>query len=116
MIGFIITGAFASIASDLCSILSVNERPVPSWKLKAFRGLRTITPDEADDPAAFWLPILERFVLSLSDQQLVTGLLLTILSLFRYVGQGPTNITIAGDLAFFSMITHTEQSSLSREC
>lgn len=107
MVGFILTGALASIASDLCSILSVGQGPVLGWKSKVFRGLKTITPDEADDPAAFWLPILESFVLSLSDQQLVTGLLLAIISLFRYVGQGPTNLTIAGDLAFFSMITHT---------
>jgi len=51
--------------------------------------------------------VLEKLVLSLSDQQLLTGLLLLPIALAKYWGDSDLgNVYVAADLAFFSSITH----------
>jgi hypothetical protein len=52
------------------------------------------------------MPIIEDFVLSLSDQQLITGLLLVTLAYPKYYSDSSPNLPIAADLCVFSMITH----------
>jgi hypothetical protein len=55
----------------------------------------------------FWKKVLEKLVLSLSDQQLLTGLLLLPIALAKYWGRGDWgDLFYAADLAFFSSITH----------
>ena len=92
MIGFILTGVIATLASVLY-------RHIPRW----MRGQPKVAHEE---PANIWEPILEEFVLSLSDQQLITGLLLVTLTIPKYWTFDLWSLTIAGDLAFFSIITH----------
>jgi hypothetical protein len=60
-----------------------------------------------DKPLEFWKDVLERLVLSFSDQQLLTGLLLLPIALVKYWGPGDWgDLFYAADLAFFSSITH----------
>ena len=92
MIGFILTGVIATLASVLY-------RHIQRWR----RGQSKVAHKEL---AKIWEPILEEFVLSLSDQQLVTGLLLVTLTIPKYWNFDLWSLAIAGDLAFFSIITH----------
>lgn len=87
MVGFILTGALATVASGgsaLLLSLGDSEEPhdlySPQWRIVSLRLLKALSPDDAEDPVQFWTPILEGFILSLSDQQLVTGLFLVTLS------------------------------------
>jgi hypothetical protein len=113
MVGFILTGLLATVASAISSTLSsmrktnTNQNPDPRWIVRVFQWcLKALSPAEADNPHEFWAPILESFVLSLSDQQLLTGLLLAILATAKYFPTDKMSFTIAGDLVFFSIITH----------
>jgi hypothetical protein len=66
-----------------------------------------LAPRYIDKPLEFWKDILEGLVLSLSDQQLLTGLLLLPIALAKYWGGGDWgDLFYAADLAFFSSITH----------
>jgi len=113
MVGFILTGLLATVASGFSALLSslrssdkASGSGNPRWKVSALRLLKASVPDDADDPVEFWTPILEGFVLNLSDQQLITGLFLVILAFAKYFNTDHSSLSIAGDLAFFSMITH----------
>lgn len=78
----------------------------PQWKVDALRLLKAMSPDNAEDLIEFWRPILQGFVLNLSDQQLITGLLLVILACIKYFNTDILSLGIANDLVLFSMITH----------
>jgi hypothetical protein len=113
MVGFILTGLLATVASGGSAMLSslgesdkATGSESPQWKVVTLRLLRASSPDDAEDPIEFWTPVLEGFVLNLSDQQLITGLFLVILSCAKYFNTDHSSLSIAGDLAFFSMITH----------
>lgn len=60
------------------------------------------------------MEILEDFVLGLSDQQLITGLLVLIVAYAKYLPGNNTNLFIAGDLVFFSNITHASTLMILR--
>ncbi|KPI43163.1 uncharacterized protein AB675_6843 [Cyphellophora attinorum] len=70
------------------------------WPKKRLLGLQ----------AAQWNPILNNFVRALSDQQLITGLLLMVIGLAKYyhssVNLGHNNLWTAGDIVMFSSVTH----------
>jgi hypothetical protein len=113
MVGFILTGLLATLAScgsALLSSLGDSDKPTssdtPWWRTAALWVLKALSPDDAEDPVEFWAPILEGFVLNLSDQQLVTGLFLVTLSCAKYFTTDHSSLSVAGDLAFFSIITH----------
>jgi hypothetical protein len=58
--------------------------------------------------AARWNPILNNFVRALSDQQLITGLLLMVIGLAKYyhssVNLGHNNLWTAGDIVMVSIL------------
>lgn len=114
MIAFIATGYFATMGSIISSILSFldsNESnlwtAIPGWKLDALKCLQDLCPRGISDPVGFWRPILEEFVLSLSNQQLITGLLLAVLSYPKYWLRDLESLVIVRDLVFFPMNTHS---------
>jgi hypothetical protein len=113
MFGFILTGLLATLASGLSALiisLADDDKSIwsrhPRWRVGALQQLKALSPDDAKDPIQFWTPILEGFVLNLSDQQLITGVLLVTLSFAKYFDVDRTSLGIAADLVFFSMITH----------
>jgi hypothetical protein len=111
LVGFILTGILATLASGILAYLpSLGDSsidPPPRSRTTVLRLLKACSPHDAEDPVEFWTPILEGFVLNLSDQQLITGLLIVALSWAKYFyAQDYSSLRIAGDLAFFSMITH----------
>lgn len=54
----------------------------------------------------FWLPVIEKAVLSLSDQQLLTGLAILIAGLWNLCSISVRHFTIVSDLAWFSSNVH----------
>lgn len=114
MMGFILTGvitlAFSlvllrlRIVSDLSrsSSTGIQRRR----NRKTFWMAEKLAPKNVNDPIAFWIQILERLVLSFSDQQLLTGLLLLIISYATFKSPGSVSLQTASRIAFFSQITH----------
>ena len=54
----------------------------------------------------FWVPIIQKLVLSLSDQQLLTGLAVLIAALSTHYSTSRYYIALMNDLAWFSAIVH----------
>ena len=123
LIGFLLTGALtfgvSSIILWLQYISSHNRKP-PAL-------LRRLTPkNAAADPVSFWETALTevcwfcsyfhfladdcQFVVELSDQQLLLGLLLIICAYIQYwpsaIVFGTDNLWTAGDIVCFSIFTH----------
>lgn len=74
MVGFILTGLLATLASGISSKLSSmretseNQNPDPRLIVRVFLWcLKALSPAEADIPHEFWAPILDAFVQNLSD-------------------------------------------------
>jgi len=80
---------------------------------------RRLSPDPRD-PLGFWIQNLKLFVLSLSDQQLVTGLLLLICAYDKYYAfsarGGGNNLWNAADIVCFSSMTHAATLLTLRSC
>jgi hypothetical protein len=96
MTGFIASGVVATLASVLHHFLP---------RLVKWKGTSPEPPTEAQLKP--WRDLLEEFIQSVSDQQLITGLLLVSLAIAKYWSLDDLeNLSIAGDLAFFSIITH----------
>jgi hypothetical protein len=97
--GFILAGGL-TLAASIATILL--------RRLQKTRNQRRseITPCQHHNLADLWTDILETFVLGLSDQQLITGLLVLIVAYTKYLPRYNFNFFIAGDLVFFSNITH----------
>lgn len=107
IIGFLLTGALTYTSSFIIiwlrRIASRNGQP-PSL-------LRRLTPHHAStDPVAFWISAETEFVIQLSDQQLLVGLLLIVCAYIKYwpsaVVFGADNLWTAGDIVCFSIFTH----------
>ena len=60
-------------------------------------------PHEVSD---FWMPILEKVVLSLSDQQLLTGISILVAGFWTHCSISVYHFTIINELAFFSSGAH----------
>jgi|SRR6266536_3265534 len=112
--GFILTGALAALSSILGSYLSwLADCDDPVWRTnpesrtRQLKRLRTFCPKHAENLLAFLNPVLVAFVFDLSDQQLITGLLVIILSYPKYFYSntyvGLWNLDL---VRFFSIIAH----------
>ncbi|MCJ1441576.1 MAG: hypothetical protein MMC23_002065 [Stictis urceolatum] len=83
--------------------------------------LRLITPSAIDDDsvAAVWARELDAFVLAMSDQQLITSLILLGCAYASYwhssVKKGANNLWVAADIVCFSSVTHAATLLTLRE-
>src|SRR2546421_679553 len=99
MVGFILTGLLATLASITFSwLFSLEDIDDKFWlhhphrRDGVLRRLKAISPDDAENPVQFWKPILEGFVLNLSDQQLITGIVLVIISFPKYLNMNRVDV------------------------
>ncbi|KAF2185955.1 hypothetical protein K469DRAFT_631827 [Zopfia rhizophila CBS 207.26] len=105
--GFILTGSLTVIASYttlwLHPIISLSKGEQP-------RLLQRASPHGLENPARFWVEILEDFLLQLSDQQLMTTLVLFVLAYIKYLDCsvicGADSLWHAADVVAFSSLTH----------
>ena len=61
-----------------------------------------ITPDQRN----FWQPILQKFVITLSDQQFLTGLAILSAGLWEHCSISVYHFTLVLDMGWFSSTTH----------
>ncbi|GAQ05356.1 hypothetical protein ALT_2677 [Aspergillus lentulus] len=105
--GFILTGILTFIASY--AVLYLRRRgPSPSASTiheEQYGKHRTLNHSDK-----FWIRVLTAFVLQLSDQQLVTGLLLLVCGYAQYwrssVHHGANNLWTVTDVVCYSSFTH----------
>ena len=77
---------------------------------KAFNrmGIYKITKSKRE----FWLPVIEKVVLGLSDQQLLTGLAVLIAGFWTHCSISVYHFTLVNDLAWFSATVHLTTLSM----
>ncbi|KAG2001108.1 hypothetical protein GB937_010496 [Aspergillus fischeri] len=105
--GFILTGTLTFVASY--AVLYLRRRgPSPSASTiheEQYGKHRTLNHSDK-----FWIRVLTAFVLQLSDQQLVTGLLLLVCGYAQYwrssVHHGANNLWTVTDVVCYSSFTH----------
>lgn len=82
-------------------------RFVKLWLSSVKQWAVFFAPNNTPKPVAFWASTLERLTLNLEDQQLITGPLILVSALIRYVPSSDwVSLAIAFDVAFFSAVTH----------
>ncbi len=59
-----------------------------------------------DAQSKFWIPVIEKVLLNLSDQQLLTGLAVLIASFVTHCSISVYHFSLAGELAWFSATVH----------
>lgn len=69
----------------------------------------------SDNIREFWIPIVERLVLSLSDQQLLTGLAVLIASFWTHCSISVYHFALVNDLAWFSASVHVTTLTVLRQ-
>ena len=69
----------------------------------------------SDSKRNFWIPIIEKLVLSLSDQQLLTGLAVLIASFWTHCSISVYHFALVNDLAWFSSSVHVTTLSVLRQ-
>ena len=66
-----------------------------------------LAPKNTKNLVQFWIPTLERLTINLADQQLITSMLVILLSLVKYLPQRDAqSLDIAQLSAMFSTVTH----------
>lgn len=65
-----------------------------------------------DEFCRFWMPVIEKVVLNISDQQLLTGLALLIAGFATHCSISAYHFEIVGDLAWFSSNVHLASLSV----
>ncbi len=59
-----------------------------------------------DEQKKFWGTVIERVILNLSDQQLLTGIAILVLGLIKHCTVSVYHFTVISDLAWFSSYVH----------
>ncbi len=59
-----------------------------------------------DEQKKFWGTVIERVILNLSDQQLLTGIAILVLGLIKHCTISVYHFTVVSDLAWFSSYVH----------
>ncbi len=59
-----------------------------------------------EEKRKFWVPVLEKMILNLSDQQLLTGLSILVAGFSTHCSISVYHFSIVGDLAWFSANIH----------
>lgn len=112
MTGFIVTGTVTVIFSLLLqrlrnvSDLTRHQRTQQRHNRITFWTAKRLAPKNVKDPLRFWIDVLERLVLQLSDQQLLTGLSLLAISYATFWPPLSISLQWTARIALFSQITH----------
>ena len=96
------------LLSILCKILNAatlaEKNGIDFW---THRLVQTVFPfDVPPRIRVFWIPIIERIVLNLSDQQLLTGIAVLVASFWTHCSISVYHFSLACDLGFFSSSAH----------
>lgn len=89
-------------------ILTNSDSPaINSFDRLVYRAAKTIGLFKiADSKRDFWVPVIKKVVLSLSDQQLLTGLAVLIAGFWTHCSISVYHFALVNDLAWFSASVH----------
>lgn len=97
IVGFLLANTLTVLASFAALYMRQREDINPNTRMFGIR-------------ARHWSRLLEEFVLALSDQQLLTGIIMLVVGMARYyftsVTLGTNNMWTAADTVVFSSVTH----------
>ena len=83
---------------------SQNNNEIDLFLCKAFRAIGFSMKFQRKRD--FWVPVIEKVILSLSDQQLLTGLAVLIAGFWTHCSISVYHFALVNDLAWFSATTH----------
>ena len=81
-----------------------DENPIDYWVFKIARHSSIVRVTEKR--RGFWVPVIEKVVLNLSDQQLLTGIAILIAGFWTHCSISVYHFFLVNDLAFFSSTAH----------
>ena len=81
-----------------------DENLIDDWVRSLFGKLQPFKP--TDETRHFWIPVIEKVILNLSDQQLLTGLSILIAGFATHCSISVYHFAIVSDLAWFSANVH----------
>lgn len=85
-------------------IQNLNDNAIDTWVAHKIDKIGLIKIDEKQ--MAFWRPVMERVVLTLSDQQLIAGLAILTAGFLKHCSISVYHFSLVGDLAWFSCNVH----------
>lgn len=85
-------------------IQNLNDNAIDTWVAHKNEKIGLVRIDEKQ--MAFWRPVMERVVLSLSDQQLIAGLSILTAGFLKHCSISVYHFSLVGDLAWFSCNVH----------
>lgn len=85
-------------------IRNLNDNAIDTWVAHKIEKTGLVRINEKQ--MAFWRPVMERVVLSLSDQQLIAGLSILTAGFLKHCSISVYHFSIVGDLAWFSCNVH----------
>ena len=88
----------------------LNENPIDIAVARILRRFSVLKL--RDERKKFWQTVVERLVLNLSDQQLLTGIAILVSGLIKLCSISVNHFTVISDLAWFSSSTHLTSLNL----
>ena len=91
-------------------VLTLSDSPdTNSFDRSLYRAAKALSPFQiADSRKRFWVPVIQNVVLSLSDQQLLTGLAVLIAGFWTHCSISVYHFALVNDLAWFSASVHLD--------
>ena len=106
--GFVVSAGLVLLLSLARLIFTVsdpkNNNEIDKFLCKALRAIGFSM--EFRRKRDFWVPVIEKVILSLSDQQLLTGLAVLIAGFWTHCSISVYHFALVNDLAWFSATTH----------
>ena len=98
-------------------ILTNSDSPaINSFDRLVYRAAKNIGfINIADSKRDFWVPVIKKIVLSLSDQQLLTGLAVLIAGFWTHCSISVYHFALVNDLAWFSASVHLTTLTMLRD-
>lgn len=118
MIGFLSAGALAQVFSLIlhrlkdCRTHTLRPNGAITKTHVTYRIAKVLSPSVVDDPLHFWINLISSFLIGLSDQQLVMGLL--VLAIITGTKGASFSMLFAQYISFFTLLTHAATFSSMR--
>ena len=104
-----VASAFITLCFSVANIIltaftSSDTNAIDYWVFKITRSLAWF--EVTDRTRDLWIPVIEKVVLNLSDQQILTGLAVLIAGFWTHCSISVYHFALLSDLAWFSSNTH----------
>lgn len=108
MAAFIASAAVTLLVSHIGLLLDLiqnwNDNSIDAWAARMIKKTSLLKID--DKRREFWRPVMEKVVVSLSDQQLIAGLAILTAGFLKHCSISVYHFSVVSDLAWFSSNVH----------